>query len=582
MLSQTFPPNVIVRKSLRKSPTGIKGLDEITGGGLPTGRPTLICGSAGCGKTLFGVEFIVRGAIEYDEPGVFVAFEETAEELAENVCSLNIDLDDLIARKKLAVDYIRIERSEIEETGEYDLEGLFIRLGHAIDSIGAKRVVLDTLETLFSGLDNVAILRAELRRLFRWLKSKGVTAVITAERGDGTLTRHGLEEYVSDCVIVLDHRTEGQISTRRLRVVKYRGTSHATNEFPFLIDEGGISVLPITSLHLQHTVSKDRLSTGIPGLDAMLGGEGFYRGTSILISGTAGIGKTSFACNAVDASCRRGERCLYFAFEESEAQLLRNMSSIGLDLEKWIKSDLLRVHSTRPTLNGLEMHLTAIYKQIEKFKPQLVVIDPISNFTAAGTNTEAGLMVVRLVDYLKGHQITGILTNLNHAGTGLEQTDIGISSIIDTWLLLRDVELSGERNRTLYILKSRGMAHSNQVREFVLSNTGVQLTDVYLGTEGVLTGSARIAQEGKEQSFVLERSQAIERKRRELERKQQAMESEVAALRLQFESEKEELEVNIASDEAALSQIEQRRIEMARKRKSHLGAQNAITEEGYK
>jgi circadian clock protein KaiC len=568
--------------SLPKCATGIQGLDEITGGGFPQGRPTLVCGGAGCGKTLLGMQFIVRGAMQHDEPGVFFAFEETAEELAQNVRSLGFDLDALIEKKKLAVDYVRIERSEIEETGEYDLEGLFIRLGHAIDSIGAKRVVLDTLETLFSGLSNVAILRAELRRLFRWLKDKGVTAVITAERGDGPLTRHGLEEYVSDCVLLLDHRVEGQISTRRLRIVKYRGSSHGTNEFPFLIDEGGISVLPITSLQLQHQASSERISSGVPALDTMLGGQGFYRGSSVLLSGTAGIGKTSLSCHAADASCQRGERCLYFAFEESEAQLLRNMRSIGLHLEPWVKKELLRFHTARPTMNGLEMHLAGIHKLVEAFQPRLVVVDPISNFISAGTLPEASSMLMRLVDYLKSHQTTALLTNLNHAGSALEQTEVGISSLIDTWLLLRDIELNGERNRGLYILKSRGMAHSNQIREFLLTEKGVQLTEVYLGPEGVLTGSARLAQEAKEQAAAVQRTQQVERKRRELARRQQALEAQIAALRLEFESEKEELERDIAGEEASLERVEQARQEMARSRKAKTDGRQLSSKKGRK
>src|SRR5271163_3175040 len=412
-MTKTTTKRQLPPASLPKCPTGIQGLDEITGGGLPQGRPTLVCGSAGCGKTLLGIEFLVRGVMLHNEPGVFLAFEETAEELAQNVRSLGFDLDDLIEKKKLAVDYIHIERSEIEETGEYDLEGLFIRLGHAIDSVGAKRVVLDTLETLFSGLPNVAILRSELRRLFRWLKEKGVTAVITAERGNGSLTRYGLEEYVSDCVLLLDHRVEGQISTRRLRIVKYRGSSHSANEFPFLIDEGGISVLPITSLQLQHKASTERISTGVAALDVMLGGSGFYRGSSVLLSGTAGIGKTSLACFAANASCQRDERCLYVAFEESEPQMLRNMRSIGLDLEPWVKKGLLRFHIARPTMNGLEMHLASIHKQVAAFHPHLVIVDPISSFVSQGTGPEASSMMMRLVDYLKSRQITALLTNLN-------------------------------------------------------------------------------------------------------------------------------------------------------------------------
>lgn len=551
-----------------KCQTGIQGLDEITGGGLPLGRPTLVCGGAGCGKTLLGIEFLVRGALLHNEPGVFLAFEETAEELAQNVASLGFDLADLIEHKQLAVDYVHIERSEIDETGEYDLEGLFIRLGHAIDSIGAKRVVLDTLETLFSGLPNVTILRAELRRLFRWLKEKGVTAVITAERGDGALTRHGLEEYVSDCVLLLDHRVEGQISTRRLRIVKYRGSSHGTNEFPFLIDEGGISVLPITSLQLQHKASSERISSGVPALDAMLGGPGFFRGSSVLVSGTAGVGKTSLACHAADACCQRGERCLFFAFEESEAQLLRNMRSIGLDLGPWVKQGLLRFHTGRPTMNGLEMHLASIHKQVEAFGPHLVVVDPITNFISAGTATEASSMLMRLVDYLKSREITALLTNLNHVASAVEQTDMGISSLIDTWLFLQDIELNGERNRGLHILKSRGMAHSNQVREFLLTDRGVQLTEVYLGPEGVLTGSARLAQESKEKSTEVLRGLEIERKRRDLARRQQALEAQIAVLQLQFQTEEEELKRDIAGEQAFVEQQEQGRHEMARSRKA--------------
>jgi circadian clock protein KaiC len=568
--------------SLPKCNTGIPGLDEITGGGLPKGRPTLVCGGAGCGKTLMGIEFLVRGAMLHNEPGVFLAFEETAEELAQNVRSLGFDLDELIEKKKLAVDYIYIERSEIEETGEYDLEGLFIRLGHAIDSIGAKRVVLDTLETLFSGLSNLAILRSELRRLFRWLKEKGVTSVITAERGEGSLTRHGLEEYVSDCVLLLDHRVEGQISTRRLRVVKYRGSAHATNEFPFLIDEGGVSVMPITSLQLQHKASIERVSSGVLALDAMLGGQGFFRGSSVLVSGTAGVGKTSLSCHAADACCQRGERCLYIAFEESEAQLLRNMRSIGLDLEPWVKKGLLHFHLARPTTSGLEMHLARIHKQVESFKPQLVIVDPITSFLSSGTDPEACSMIMRLVDYLKSLQITAFLTNLNNVGAVLEHTSVTISSLIDTWLLLRDMETNGERNRGLYILKSRGMAHSNQIREFLLTENGVQLTEVYLGPEGVLTGSARLSQEAKEKAAAVQRSLEIERKRGELARSQQSLEAQIAVLQLQFQTDKEEMERDIASEQAYLEKQEQGRHEMARSRKADSNGLPPPTKKGRK
>lgn len=528
------------RQPLEKCPTGITGLDEITNGGLPRGRPTLVCGTAGCGKTLLAMEFIVRGATEFGEPGVFMAFEETIAELTQNVRSLGFDLTELAAEKKVALDFVRVERHEIEETGEYDLEGLFVRLGYAVDRIGAKRVVLDTLETLFSGLSDQGVLRAELRRLFRWLKDKGVTAVVTAERGDGPLTRHGLEEYVSDCVVLLDHRVIDQVSTRRLRVVKYRGTVHGTNEYPFLIDDDGISVLPITSLGLQHEATDERVPTGVPRLDAMLGGRGYFRGSTVLVSGTAGSGKSSLACHFADAACRRGERCLYFAFEESPGQIVRNMRSVGLDLKRWVGGDLLRFHSIRSTMYGLEMHLATFHKLVKEFRPRVVVFDPVGSLTQAGDVAEATAVLTRLIDFLKVHQITALLTNLTRGEEPLERTDVYISSLVDTWIILRDIELGGERNRALHVLKSRGMAHSNQIREFLLTDHGFELLDVYLGPSGVLTGSMRQAREAEERATALLRQQELEGLQRELDRKREALEARVAALRKEFEAEEEQ------------------------------------------
>ncbi len=555
--------------ALEKCRSGIAGLDEITGGGLPQGRPTLVCGNAGCGKTLFGLEFLVRGAAKYDEPGVFMAFEETAEELTKNVRSLGFDLDDLVAKNKLAVDYVYIERSEIEETGEYDLDGLFIRLGMAIDSIGAKRVVLDTIETLFSGLNNTAVLRAELRRLFRWLKEKGVTAIITAERGSGMLTRHGLEEYVSDCVIVLDHRVIEQVATRRLRIVKYRGSAHGTNEYPFLIDSGGFDVLPITSVSLEHPASNERVSSGLARLDEMLDGQGYYRGSSVLVSGTAGSGKSSMAATFVDAACRRGERALYFAFEESQNQIIRNMRSIGIDLEPYVRSGLLQFRIARPTSHGLETHLATMYKTIRDFTPQVVVVDPITNFISVGSSVEIQAMLMRLVDFLKIKEVTAFFTSLNHGNGSPEQTDVGVSSLIDTWLLLGDTEVNGERNRVMHLLKSRGMGHSNQVREFLITKHGIDLVRVYTGSEGVLTGSARIAQEAKERASALLREQEIQLKQRELERKREATEAQIAALRLTLQSQEEELELELSLARSREDRVHLDRVEMSRSRVTH-------------
>ena len=462
-------------KLLPKSPTGIPGMDEITGGGLPKGRPTLVAGAAGCGKTLFAMEFLVNGAIQYDEPGVFVAFEENAEELAQNVASLGFDLKDLAKKKKLIIDNIQIERSEIAETGEYDLEGLFIRLGYAIDTIGARRVVLDTIEVLFGALPNQTIVRAELQRLFRWLKNKGVTAVITAERGDGTMTRFGLEEYVADCVILLDHRVTEQVSTRRLRIVKYRGTLHGTSEYPFLISKNGISVLPITSLSLEHRVSNKRISTGIKELDNMLDGKGFYRGSSVLLSGTAGTGKSSLSAAFVDAACGRGERCLYFAFEESTSQILRNMRSIGIDLAPHVKKGLLQFHVARPTHYGLEMHLVTMYNLINEHNPDVVVLDPITDFFAVGSKAEVKATITRVIDFLKTRQVTGFFTSYTSEEDGADQSIVGISSLIDAWISLRNLEINGELHRGLFILKSRGMPHSNQVRSYQLTDDGIKI-----------------------------------------------------------------------------------------------------------
>ncbi|MGV3772761.1 MAG: circadian clock protein KaiC [Verrucomicrobiales bacterium] len=525
---------------LPKIPSGIEGLDNITLGGLPAGRSTLVCGAAGCGKTLMAIEFLVKGAMRFNEPGVFVSFEETADDISANVASLGFDIEELTDTKKLVIDYIHLDKAGMIEAGDYDLEGLFLRLGHAIDTIGAKRVVIDTLENLFGDLENQAILRAELRRLFRWLKDRGVTALITAERGNGSLTRHGLEEYVSDCVILLDHRVNDQISTRRLRIVKFRGSFHGTNEYPFLIDEQGITVMPISEAKLDHPVTSERISTGIDRLDNMLGGKGYFRGSSILVSGTSGTGKSTLAAHLAHSFAERGEKALYFAFEESPAQIIRNMKSIGLDLERWVKKQLLQFSSSRPTHFGLEMHLAMMHKLINDFGPSLVILDPINNMTSIGNYLEVNSMLTRLIDFLKGKGITGFFTSLTSGGSPTEATDVGMSSLMDTWLLVRDIEQNGERNRGLHVLKSRGMAHSNQVREFIISDKGINLVDVYLGSEGMLTGSARLAQEAAAQSRRQQEQNEIERKKAAVERRRNVLRAQLASLQADIEAEENE------------------------------------------
>ena len=547
--------------TLPKAPTGIQGLDEITEGGLPRGRPTLICGSAGSGKTMLAAEFLVHGAVDYGEPGVFMMFEENAEELGQNLRSLGVDLEKLQKQKKIAVDHVHIERNEIQETGEYDLEGLFIRLGHAIDSIGAKRVVLDTIEALFSGLPNHAVLRAELRRLFRWLKDRGVTAVITGERGEQSLTRYGLEEYVADCVILLDHRIVDQVSTRRLRVVKYRGTAHGTNEYPFLIAANGISVLPITSMRLDHKASTQRVSTGIDGLDDMLGGSGLYRGSSTLVSGAPGTGKSSIGATFADAACRRGERALLFAYEESSNQVLRNMASIGVDLGQWEHQGLLHIDASRPTLHGLEQHLVHMYELVRDLDPSVVVVDPISNLTMDKDDRSLKPALMRLIDYLKQKGVTALFTSLtSDMAADFADSQVGVSSLMDTWILLSNLASNGERTRTLQVLKSRGMPHSHQVREFVMGNRGVGLVDVYVAGDRVLTGTARISQVAQEEAASDLRRRDHDRRLKELASHRKAIDAQIAALKAQaderagdveFAIERERLDADGASARAS-------------------------------
>jgi len=564
-------------KKLLKSPTGIQGLDEITGGGLPTGRPTLVSGGAGSGKTLFGLEFLVRGATQFDEPGVFISFEETLPDLAVNVASLGFDLDQLVKEKKLFLDHVHIARNEIAETGEYDLDGLFIRIADAVRQVGAKRIVLDTLEALFSALPNPGILRAEIRRLFGWLKDEGLTTVLTAERDrPDQLTRHGIEEFVSDCVIVLDHRIRDEVSTRRLRIVKYRGSTHGTNEYPFLIDQHGLSVLPISSLGLDHHAPLERISTGIERLDGMMGGKGFFRGSSILMSGTSGTGKTSVAAHFVDAACRRGERCLYFAFEESPRQIVRNLRSIGIDLEPWMKNGLLQFHAARPTYGGIEEVLLVTHKQIASFQPNVVVVDPITNLLTVSTMNEVRSMLTRLIDVLKTQQITALFASLTAAGGDLETNEADVSSLMDTWLLLKTVEVGGERNRAMYVLKSRGMNHSNQIREFVITNDGVRLLDVYLGPEGVLTGSARMSQEAREKAESTFRSQQTLGRGRELERKRQIFEARMTMLKAEFEVEEEVIQQSISESKLLDAEVLEGRGQMEQSREADASAYTKV------
>jgi len=530
---------------VEKVPSGIAGFDQITGGGLPAGRSTLVCGAPGSGKTIFAVEFLVRGA-QLGEKGVFITFEESVADLTRNVASLGFNLAQLQEQKLLAVDYVHLDPAEIEEAGGYSLDGLFVRLAHSLDAVGAKRVAIDTLEVLFSTLKDDAVVRAETQRLFRFLKDRGVTAVVTAEAGAGALTRQGLEEYVSDCVVWLGQSVSDQLATRFLRIVKYRGSSHGTNEYPFLIDDSGFSVVPASSLQLDYQVSEERISSGVPSLDGMLGGNGFFRTSTILVSGSAGSGKSILAAHLANATCQRGERCVLFAFEESPAQIVRNMRSVGLDLRKWQERGLLELHATRPSLYGLEMHLVSMHKAISEFKPTTVILDPISSFTSAGKVPQIKAMLVRLFDWLKTQQITGLVTCLTTAANR-DEVDLGISSLIDTWIEVRELEIAGERNRALYLLKSRGMSHSNQIRELVISDTGISLADVFTGEGGVLIGSAKLAELNRRTREEQERAADVARSERLLEIKRENLEAQISALRAEYAAHAEEVQRRLRS-----------------------------------
>ena len=554
------------RPPLPKALTGIEGLDIITEGGLPKGRASLICGSTGTGKTLLAMEFLLNGAREYNEPGVFMAFEESTNDLIANVASIGFDLKGLIASKKVVVDFVYIDRDEIVEAGEYNLDARFIRLGAAIDSIGAKRVILDTIESLFSSLPNPAVLRAELRRLFRWLKEKGVTAVITAEGGTDTLSRQGIEEYVSDCVINVSISIEERVASRKLRIVKYRGSSHGSNEYPFVIDGEGFSLIPITSARLEHKVSLARVSSGIPRLDTMLGGAGFYHGSVIMISGTSGTGKTTFMAHFADAACRRNERVVYFSFEESPDQIIRNMSSVGLNLEQWVKKGLLVIESRRTTQCGLDMHLVLAQNLIAGHAPKVVILDPVTSFLDIANSSDVKRIVMKFVDHMKSHGITTMFGSFTPSGLPSEVSVVNISSLIDSWILLRDLENNGERNRGVYILKSRGMNHSNQVREFLISDHGVEICDVYIGTGGVATGGARLNMLAQEKALGIKLQEEIELRQFDLENKRNVLDSKIAAMRAEFAAQEASNLKMIAQDKNRRTQVSADRTAMGKVR----------------
>ncbi|MBN8592076.1 MAG: circadian clock protein KaiC [Anaerolineae bacterium] len=552
-------------EGLAKSPTGIRGFDDITGGGLPQDRTTLICGGPGSGKTLFAIEYLINGIQEFNEPGVLIAFEETRDDLIRNCASLGFDLAHLIEQGKLIIDEIVMDTHHAQQTGDYDLEGLFIRLEYAINKVNAKRIAIDTIEVIFDLLGNSARLRSELRRLFRWIKEKKVTTVITSESEKGLFTRHDIEPYVSDCVIFLDQRLQDQLARRRLRIVKYRGSLHGTDEYPFLIDQDGMSVLPITSVGLDYTSSEERVATGIAGLDKMLGGEGYFRGSTILVSGSSGTGKTSFAAHFVNAACQRGEHCIYFTFEESASQILRNMRSIGIDLRPWMSGNLLQIHAIRPTMYNLEIHLAMMQKLIQDFQSETIVVDPVTSFDLIGNTTDISLLFTRLIDFCKMRGITTLVTSIITSSPGSVIKETNLSSLVDTWISLQDIEVGGERNRVLYVLKSRGMKHSKQISEFEFSSDGIYLIDAYTDSEGMLTGSARLAREMRKELEELEFQQQIAIKRLKFENRQAALKAQIEALQAELRMESAELQLIEDQTARRNTVIQHQRNDLARK-----------------
>ena len=558
----TGPAGVAAGPAIEKSPSGIPGLDEITEGGLPRNRVSLVAGSAGTGKTLLGLQFLVAGARQYGEPGVLVTFEEPAAKVAGDVRSLGFDLEQLQRDGLLVVLAYQVDPAEIVATGTFDFEPLFLVLDDAIKRIDAKRVVLDTIEVLFGAFGDNSIVRAELNRLANWLGERGVTSLVTGERGEASLTRHGIEEYVTDCVIVLDHRVHDEISTRRLRVVKYRGSAHGTNEFPFLISARGFIVLPITAVSLQYGAPEDRIATGIERLDHMLGG-GIFRNASVMVTGTAGTGKTSLAACLADAACARGERVLWVSYEESPAQILRNMRSIGIGLQRWLDAGLLRIWAARPSQFGLEAHLAILAQLIEEEPPSVAVLDGLSSFARTGTTQEVASTVARKFDLLKSRGITVVATTLGH---GDELSTVSLSSMVDTWLLVRNVETYGERSRLLFVLKSRGSAHADQVREFVLTDHGIELPDVYLGPTGVLTGSARLAQEAAERETAVRRDADLDRRRRELHCSISEREAHLVAVQDQLDADRAEIHQIDVGERQRAADLETARLAMATQR----------------
>lgn len=555
-----------VIKRLAKCPTGIEGLDTLTNGGLPRNRLTLICGSAGSGKTSLGIEFLVQGIIKYDEPGLFITFEEKPQEIIENAASIGFDLEDLINKKKLFIEYIPVQEEEVMQSGDYTLEALFIRFEQVITSIAVKRVTLDTLDSIFASLGNTPVLRAEIYRLFNWLKQKNITSLVTSEAGITTLSRNGLEEYISDCVISLRTNIVSEVLTRFLRVVKYRGSKHGTNEYPFLITDIGINLFPITSNYLNNIVSTEFVSTGVKELDEMMDNKGYYRGSTVLVTGTAGTGKSSLAAVFSNSICQTGERCIYFTFEEMINQILRNMSSVNLNLQQWIDKDLLKFYAYRSPTYGLETHLLTIQNVIKEFKPHAVIIDPITNFDLIGTELEIKSMMTRLIDFLKAQQITALFTSLATTIDPREQTEIGISSLIDSWLVLQNLEQAGERTRGITILKSRGIAHSNQIREFIITSNGIKLEKIYVGPNGILTGSARLDQEEQEKLHLLLQEKETLRRKKLLEHKKALLEAKIMALKSEFDADVEEIESLIMKEEIQNKRILETRSAMAKRR----------------
>ena len=542
--------------------TGVKGLDDVLGGGIPQGHAMLLVGKPGTGKSILSMEYLLHGIELHKENGVYISFEESEKQIISNAASFGWKFEEMVKKNKLAISYIDMQPEQMRTVGDYDLSALILRVKGAIKKVNARRVVIDGINNLLSTFDDERIIRSDLLRLIREIKEVNATIFITGERGHDSWSKMGFEEYLADGLMHLDNRTDGNYQTREIQVVKCRGINHYTGKSPFIINSEGMSIRPLITADFDYKVLKSRVSTGIADIDNMLGGKGLYRGSTVYITGPSGAGKTSISSSFANGACSRGERALFLAFEESSDQIIRNMKSIGLSLDKWVNEKLLYFYTARATTNSLEGHLDNIMTMVREVEPTCVVLDPISAFRPIANENETKLMLIRLNDYLRARKITTVFTALSSDGEYSEHADVQLSSIADTWIVVRIMDYKGERNNVMQLMKSRGMSHSRQMKEMYFTGNGLKLQNVYQGPEGVLTGAARIGQEKYEKLKEARNVIEIDKNRKKIERKKSLLEASIEALKHEYEEELEALHAAIEEAEEQNSKIKETRKEI--------------------